>query len=398
MLALQLNLAETLGLSIAVLLLGRLLMLKIPFLNKFCIPQPVVGGLVFALLTLAGNLTGTFSITLDTTLQTFFMLCFFTTVGFSASLSALKKAGVGVAIFLAVAAILCVLQDAVGVGLAVLFGKNPLFGLAVGSIPMTGGHGTAAAFGPLLEEVGLTSGSSIAVAAATFGLISGSLMGGPTARRLIMKFGLTAKTEQAEQSVEEVLQEETLVLDAKHLCNGFFQIGVAVGLGSIVSKLIAQAHLTMPPYIGAMFVAACLRNIFVKENKWSIRVGEIQALGEIFLGIFLAQALMNLRLWELADLALPLFVILFAQVLLMFLYSTFCTFMVMGRDYDAAVMAAGHCGFGLGAVPNAIANMSAVTRKYGPSNKAFFIIPVTGALFIDFVNSGIIVAFINFFT
>jgi len=396
MVFLELNLAETLGFSIVVLYLGRLLVRKVFFLNKFCIPQPVAGGLVFALVALLGNITNTFTIAFDTTLQTFFMLCFFTTVGFGASLNVLKRGGIDVAKFLAVAIVLCILQNAVGAGAAALLGENPLLGVAVGSIPMTGGHGTAAAFGPLLEKVGLTSASTIAVAAATFGLISGSLIGGPTARKLIVKNKLAFNTVNPEHILQDDLQKDSTVLDTQHLCSAFFQIGIAVGIGSIVSEVIALTGFTMPAYIGSMIVAACMRNIFNETTRWSIRTVEINAFGELFLYIFLSQALMNLRLWELADLAFPLLVILGLQVILMYLYAKYCTFTVMNKDYDAAVIAAGHCGFGLGAVPNGIANMSAITEKYGPSPKAFFIIPVAGALFIDFFNSTIIVMFINF--
>ena len=430
---LSFNLAETLGLSIVVLMVGRLLVHKIAFLNKFCIPQPVVGGLLFALVTLLGQATNTFSITMDTTLQTFFMLCFFTTVGFGASLGVLKKGGIGVVVFLAIASLLCAMQNVVGAGVAALFGQSPLLGIAAGSAPMTGGHGTAAAFGPMLEEAGLPGATTIAVAAATFGLISGSLLGGPTARRLIVKNNLFAaarvetgrlvgramakrrtsaetgrladramakrRTSQAEDNqhnLPNVLDEDAVTLDSRHLCDAFFQISIAVGIGSLLSDWIDRTGITVSVYIGAMLVAACMRNVFTEKTVWETRTAEIQALGEVFLSIFLSQALMNLRLWELAYLALPLIAILVSQTLLMYLFATRITYACMGKDYDAAVLAAGHCGFGLGATPNAIANMSAVTERFGPSAKAFFILPIVGSLFIDFVNSGIIVAFINF--
>ncbi len=394
--SLSFNLIETFGLSVVVLLIGKFLVDKIGFLNKFCIPAPVVGGLLFSLMNLAFNVTGTATVTLDTGLQSFFMICFFTTVGFGASLAILKKGSVAVVIFLAAASLLCVLQNTAGVGIAALMGENPLLGVAVGSVPMTGGHGTAAAFGPMMEEAGLLGASTIAVAAATFGLVSGSLMGGPIANRLIRKKKLQSG-DASELLVcdADLLDEKKVLLNTGHLSSAFFQIAIAMGIGSYVSKLIALTGLTVPAYIGSMLVAACMRNIFKDGSAREMRIAEIQALGDIFLSIFLAQALMSLKLWELADLALPLVVILLAQVLLMYLFATIVTFNVMGRDYDAAVLTAGHCGFGMGATPNGVANMNAVVSKYCPSPKAFFVLPIVGGLFIDFVNSFIILFFIN---
>lgn len=390
------NLIETFGLSVVVLLIGAFLVKKIGFLNKFCIPAPVVGGLLFSLLNLALYVSGTATIKLDNSLQSFFMICFFTTVGFGASLSILKKGSVAVLVFLAAAGLLCVFQNLSGVGVAYLLGENPLMGLAVGSIPMTGGHGTSAAFGPMLEEAGLAGASTIAIAAATFGLISGSLMGGPIGSRLIEKFNLRPKT-TTEFGDSDALKEESVVLSGAMLSKGFFQIAIAMGLGSYVSKLIALTGLTVPAYIGSMLVAACMRNMFKDESSAGIRIQEIQALGDIFLAVFLAQALMTLKLWELADLALPLIIMLIVQVVVMYLFATFVTFNVMGRDYDAAVLVSGHCGFGMGATPNGVANMNAIVTKYFPSPKAFFVLPIVGGLFIDFVNSIIITFGVNIF-
>jgi len=394
-----LNLMETFGLAVLVLLLGRYLVSRSKVLSTFCIPAPVVGGLLFSLLTLVGHGTGAFAIKMDTALQPFFMNCFFTTVGFGASLVILKRGGPAILIFLGVATVLCVLQNGVGVGLAAALGQNPLMGLAAGSISMTGGHGTSGAFGPLLEAKGLVGGTTIAIAAATFGLVSGSLLGGPTGRRLIEKFKLSATGAAApmgDMTAEEALGADVKSFDANELAIGFFQIAVAAGIGSVVSGLIQNAGVTLPSYIGAMLVAAVFRNIFKDGTKFEMRLHEIHALGEIFLGVFLAYALMSLRLWELADLALPLTIILFAQVTMMFLYATYVTFPFTGKDYDAAVIAAGHCGFGMGATPNGIANMNAVVRRYAPSPKAFFVLPLVGCLFIDFVNAMIITGFLNF--
>lgn len=391
---LSFNLVETFGLSVVVLLFGKFLVDKIGFLNKFCIPAPVVGGLLFSLLNLALNVSGTATIKLDTGLQSFFMICFFTTVGFGASLAVLKKGSVAVVVFLGAASLLCVFQNAVGAGIAALMGQNPLLGVAVGSVPMTGGHGTSAAFGPMMEAAGLTGASTIAVAAATFGLVSGSLMGGPIANRLIRKRNLKAGATNAATN-NSVIEETKVLLNSGHMSTAFFQIAIAMFLGSYVSKVIALTGLTVPAYIGSMLVAAFMRNFFKDGTSKEIRIAEISALGDIFLAVFLAQALMSLKLWELASLALPLVVILLAQVVLMYLFANFVTFNVMGRDYDAAVLSAGHCGFGMGATPNGVANMTAVVTKYGPSPKAFFVLPIIGGLFIDFVNSFVILFFIN---
>lgn len=398
MINIELNLIVTVGLAIIVIFVGKFLVARIGFLRKFLIPYPVVGGLVFAFITLIGHMTNTFSITMNTTLQSYFMVLFFTTVGFTASLKVLKEGGKGVVLFLIVSVVMVVLQDAVGALAATLLGQNPLLGLATGSIPMTGGHGTSGAFGPVLEQNGLTSGTVIAIAAATFGLISGSLLGGPTARSLIKKYNLRSKeNDYTDETSDVVVAEEKVVpLDENNLCIGFFQVALAAGIGFFVTQLINMTGFVVPEYLGGMIVAAVMRNVFKDGSKMEMKLPEISSLGSIFLAIFLAHALMGLRLWELADLAIPLIILLLIQVIMMALYARFVTFRVMGKDYDAAVLAAGHCGFGLGATPNAMANMNAVTSTYGPSTKAFFILPIIGSLFIDFINAGIITAFIQF--
>lgn len=398
MVNISLNMTETFGLAVLVLLFGKLMVSKIGFLYKFCIPAPVVGGITFSLLTLLGHQTGLLDLKLDTTLQSFFMVLFFTSVGFSASIDVLKKGGVAVGIFLAAAAVLCAVQSGIGVAIATALGESPLLGLAAGSVSMTGGHGTSGAFGPLLEKAGLTAATTIAMAAATFGLVSGSLLGGPTGRRLIEKYKLTSSELEggADADEHELLKQHKIPLDNGHLATGFFQLAIAVGIGSVLSGWIKDLGVTLPVYVGAMLVAAALRNIFKDGTKYETRLLEIQALGEIFLGVFLAMALMSMKLWQLADLALPLTCILVAQVAMMYVYATYVTFNVMGRDFDAAVISAGHCGFGLGATPNGVANMTAVVQKYGPSTKAFFVLPIIGGLFIDFFNALIITGYLNF--
>lgn len=396
---LQMDMVQSMGLGVVVLLIGSYLVRKIDFLERFCIPAPVVGGTLFALLALILHQTGTMDIEMDNTLRVVAMTAFFTTVGFSASFRLLKKGGIKVFIFLGVAVALVALQNILGIGLATLFDLNPLVGLATGSVPMTGGHGTAAAWGPELEKAGAIGAEAIAVAAATFGLIAGSMMGGPLGKRLIEKHNLLDKKKASKKGdvvdIDE-LDDSERKLVPNNFAVGSYQILIAMALGTIISKFIVDSTgLTFPPYIGAMLAAAIIRNISDMTKTFEVPSFEIDVIGSIALSLFLSMALMALKLWELADLAIPFIVMLIAQTILMGLFAYFVTFNVMGRDYDAAVLAGGHCGFGLGATPNGIANMTSITGRFGPSPVAFFILPLIGSLFIDFFNTGLITFFMN---
>ncbi|AKL96875.1 sodium/glutamate symport carrier protein GltS [Clostridium aceticum] len=394
---LQLDVIQTIALAVVVLLVGQTIRGKVSLLEKFCIPAPVVGGLIFALLALFLRQTNILLFQFDTALQSILMTAFFTTVGFTASLKLLKKGGFQVALFLILAIILVALQNVIGVTLARVFDLNALIGLSTGSVPMTGGHGTSGAFAPLFEERGAIGASTVAMASATFGLICGSMLGGPIAKRLIEKNNLV-KTETLVAAAAAAKEENSSTpLVPKNFSTAAFQIILAMGIGTVVSLLIQKTGATFPSYIGAMFAAAIIRNISDLTHAYKVTSTEIDILGNIALSIFLSMALMGLRLWELADLAVPMLVMLFFQALLMGLFAYYVTFNVMGRNYDAAVLAGGHCGFGMGATPNAIANMEAISNKYGPAPAAFFIIPLVGSFFIDFANVGIITAFINFF-
>ena len=401
-----LNMIQTLAVAVVVLLCGQWLCKKIEILSRFCIPSPVVGGFIFSLIALFGHETEMFFFKMDVTLQSFFMMLFFTTIGFTASIKVLKKGGLQVFIFLTAAVVLVTLQNVVGVSLAKAFGLNPLLGLATGSVPMTGGHGTSAAFAPLFEDLGAKGAVAVALASATFGLIMGSMIGGPIAQMQIRKFNLLdKKTDNSEAEAllnasdpDKPANPSNPTLHHNNILLGFYLISIAMGLGSIVSMGFAKLGLTFPAYIGSMFIAAIMRNIGDSpNNNLHICMEEIGTLGDLFLSLFLAMALMSLKLWELADLAGPMVVMLLAQTALMASFAIFITFKVMGKDYDAAVMTAGHCGFGMGATPNAMANMKAVTNRFGPSVKAFFIIPIVGSLFIDFFNATVITMFMNFF-
>ena len=386
----QLNMAETVGFAIILLLLGRWIKKKVNFFEKFFIPAPVIGGTLFSIILLIGHQTETFTFSFNDDIKNLLMIAFFTTVGFSASLKILKKGGIGVALFLLAAVILVILQDIIGPVLAKALGINPLLGLAAGSIPLTGGHGTSGAFGPYLEDLGATGATVVAVASATYGLIAGCLIGGPIARRLMIKNNL--KPTENKEGVDNSLLGSATEVTEESLFSAVVYVGIAMGIGALINNMLAKAGIKFPVYLMGMVVAAIIRNI-LDFNQKQLPFTEIGIVGNISLSLFLSMALMSMKLWQLIDLAIPLIIILLVQTTLMAFFAYFITFNIMGRDYDAAVMSTGHCGFGLGATPNAMANMETFTRSNGPSVKAFFIIPIVGSLFIDFINAGVIQAF-----
>ena len=386
----QLNMAETVGFAIILLLLGRWIKRRVNFFEKFFIPAPVIGGTLFSIILLIGHQTETFTFSFNDDIKNLLMIAFFTTVGFSASLKILKKGGVGVALFLLAAVILVVMQDIVGPVLAKALGINPLLGLAAGSIPLTGGHGTSGAFGPELEKLGATGATVVAVASATYGLIAGCLIGGPIARRLMIKNNL--KPTESKEGVDNSLLGSTTEVTEESLFSAVVYVGIAMGIGALINNMLAKAGIKFPVYLMGMVVAAIIRNI-LDFNQKQLPFTEIGIVGNISLSLFLSMALMSMKLWQLIDLAIPLIIILLVQTVLMAFFAYFITFNIMGRDYDAAVMSTGHCGFGLGATPNAMANMETFTKANGQSVKAFFIIPIVGSLFIDFINAGVIQTF-----
>ena len=390
----QIDMYQTLALSVVVLMLGQFLKQKINFLEKFCIPSPVVGGLIFSVLTCILYSTGVVEFTFDDTLREVCMVFFFTSVGFQANLKVLKSGGKALAIFLGLVIALIFMQNLLAVGVSHLIGLDSLVGLCTGSIPMVGGHGTAGAFGPVLEDFNVQGATTICTAAATFGLVAGSLIGGPIGKRLIEKKHLldTIVTEDDSLLIEEEKKHER---HSNMYAAAVFQLILAVGLGTIISELLTKTGLTFPIYIGAMIVAAIIRNVGEYSGKFDIYMGEINNLGGICLSLFLGIAMITLKLWQLAELALPLMILLGAQLLLIFLYTYFVVFRVMGKDYDAAVLAAGTCGFGMGATPNAMANMHVLCDRYAPSVKAYLLVPLIGSLFADFINSLVITLFIN---
>lgn len=407
------NAFYTLIAAVIVLFLGRFLVNHIDFLRRYNIPEPVAGGLVAAILSLVMyNLWG-FSISTSSELQTSFMLIFFASIGLSANFSKLKEGGMGLVIFLIAVASFIVVQDFVGISLATLLGIDPLIGLIAGSITLTGGHGTAGAWGEILEvEHGIQGALALGMASATFGLIIGGLIGGPLAKMLINRYQLAeAKTDaQIEKRdhtpMTEKEAEETAPFEYPHQVRLITADNAITTLGMFAACLAFAEFMTgfskgtwfeLPTFVWTLGGGVILRNILEGVFKVSIFDRAIDVFGNASLSLYLAMALLSLKLWQLADLAGPLVVILGAQTITMALYAAFVTFRVMGKNYDAAVLSAGHCGFGMGATPTAVANMQAITNMYGASHKAFLIVPLCGAFFVDLINATVIQLILKFF-
>jgi glutamate:Na+ symporter, ESS family len=402
----KLDMMQTLALASVVLFVGYAIRKRVRVLDRYNIPAPVVGGFLFAAVALTARLQGWVAFEFDISLQAPLMIAFFTTIGLGASLSLLKVGGPQVVLFWGLATLLAVFQDGVGVLLARALGVHPFLGLIAGSITMTGGHGTGAAFGKLMEEQYQFPGAvTLAMAAATFGLVSGGIIGGPIGTRLIGRYGLKSAASAGAAPVKPGV--EALGLDSEidtemageapsayRLLKTMTVILVAMWAGSLLSRWLGQ-YVTLPAYIWAMIIAAVIRNSDEYLGRLRLEQRIVDDLGTIALSLFLAMALMSLRLWELLDLAVPMLIILCVQVTMMGAFAYFVTFRLMGRDYDAAIMAGGHCGFGLGATPNAVANMEALVERFGVAPRAFLVVPMVGAFFIDFTNSLIISAYIN---
>lgn len=401
----HLDLYQTVCAAVLALWLGTFIKNKVDFMQRFCIPSPVIGGLLFALLTLVGYLSGLFIVDFDDTLKQVFMVLFFTSVGYQANFKTVKQGGKPLLLMVVLVGVLVCVQNLTASGIAMGLGLNGLIGMTAGSIPMVGGHGTSGAFGPVLEEMGVAGATTLTTAAATFGLVAGSLIGGPLAQRLIEKHKLLRNDNQARPvggSKEAELAESLVSSQSKtkgttgDYTKGLYLLIIAVGLGTLVSSLLNMTGFTFPIYMGGMLAAAIIRNIDEYGGNWvGVPMREIDEMGGICLSLFLGIAMISLKLWELAELALPLCLMLTAQVLIMIVFAYFICFRVMGKDYDAAVLSAGFCGFGMGATPNAMANIQAVCDKYVPSVKAFLIIPIVGSMFTDFVNSMLITLFVN---
>ena len=389
---LNLDMYMTAGVGVVALLLGMCFTKWIPFLKRFCIPVPVSGGLLISLFFLLLYSVFGLDINFDGTIKDIAMTIFFTSVGYQSNLRVLKQGGKPLVVMIILVAVLIISQNLLSLGIAKGMGVSSLVGMATGSIPMCGGHGTAGGFSPLLEKMGLEGADSITMAAATFGLIAGSLIGGPLGEMLIRRHKLAEEIHTNDEIM--TLEASEGASSLKRYTQALGQLFVAMALGMGLSKLIAMTGITVPTYFGSLVVAAILRNVFGhKENELCLK--ETLGIGELSLSLFLGIAMSTLKLWELAGLMLPLFVILVSQGLFMGLYATFVAFPAFGRNYDAAMLVSGLCGFGLGATPNAMANMSAVSYKYHYSVKPFIIVPVVGAMFVDIINTGVITFFLN---
>ncbi len=397
--------------AVIVLLLGRLLVNKIDFLRRYNIPEPVAGGLVAAVVSLLVHSLWGYSIVFSSELQTSFMLIFFASIGLSANFMKLKEGGIGLVIFLVCVASFIMVQNAVGMSLATMLGIDPLVGLIAGSITLTGGHGTAGAWGEILEtQHGIQGALALGMASATFGLIIGGIIGGPLAKLLINRYSLAQAQTPAEiknrdthldQHPDELAPFENphqvRLITADNAITTLGMFAACLAFAEFMTGFSKGTWFELPTFVWALGGGVILRNILESVLKIDIFDRAIDVFGNASLSLYLAMALLSLKLWQLADLAGPLVVILGAQTITMALYAAFVTFRVMGKNYDAAVLAAGHCGFGMGATPTAVANMQAITNMYGPSHKAFLIVPLCGAFFVDLINATVIQLILKFF-
>ena len=389
----SLDLVQTIGLAVIVLFVGAQVKQLVPIFRKYFIPAPVVGGLIYALIMLVGNQTGSFSIKLNNGLTEFLMVVFFTCTGFMASIQVVKRSGRQGLLLAAAAVGLLFLQNFLGAGLADLFGLHPLLGVAMGSVSMSGGVGSAAAFGPTFEQVGAANGTLVGLAAATAGLVMGSLVGGPVAKRLIDRYSL--ETAGSEAIVDLNDGTGLAVIKESNVAASTSIILITMAMGTYLVLLLNNTGITFPYYVGGVFAAAIVRNV-CDARGYKLRMPEIDVIGNVALNLFLALTLMSLKIWELFNLATPMIVVLLCQAALMAIFAYFVVFRLMGKDYEAAVMAAGHCGVGLGQTPNAVANMATIIERYGPAPNAWIMLPVITVIFINIFNPFVITLFINY--
>jgi ESS family glutamate:Na+ symporter len=408
---LKLNFVHTLAFSGIVLFVGYWLRRLIPPLARYNIPAPIIGGLLIAIATLVARNSGLTLFEFDTTLRDPLMIAFFTTIGFGASFSLLKVGGPMVVKFFLASTVFAILQNVLGILIALPFKLHPLFGVLSGSVTLTGGPATGLAFAPLFEKAGVLGAATIAVAAAMFGITSGGLIGGPVGTFLIERHRLKKprlgvrhiEFETAAEIVEQELPEPQAAApidedeEAFILLKNFVVILVAMWAGHWLSQFFISLGFTLPAYIGAMFVAAFIRNVDDLTHIVGLSQRTIDNIGHVTLSLFLAMALMTLRLWDLAGLVLPLIVILIGQVILVTVVCFWPLFQLMGRDYESAVISGGFIGFMLGTTANSMAIMKSLVERYGKAPRAFLAVPMVGAFLIDFTNAMIITVFLNIF-
>lgn len=389
----------TTALAAVMLLIGYWLKGKIAALQKYCIPAPVVGGFLFMFVTFIGHQSGAFAFKFDTYYQSPFMLAFFTTVGLGASVSLLKKGGTLLIVYWLVAGIISICQNVIGIGISKATGLEAPYALLASAISMIGGHGAAGAYGKTFVDMGYPAGMEVGAAAATFGLITAVLVGGPLARVLIEKYNLKPdESENFDTDVTNVNAADGAKLSGLDITKNVTAILVCMAIGSVVSGWIGKLiSMDFPTYVGAMFIAVILRNVNESAHFYNFSFSLVDSIGDVMLNLYLAIALMTLRLWELSGLLGNVILVVAAQVLFMVVVCYFVVFRILGKNYDAAVMCAGLCGHGLGATPSAIVNMTAVKAKYGMSRKAFMIVPIVGAFLVDIIYQPQTIAFIKFF-
>lgn len=393
---LKLDLINTVAFGGAVLFVGHGLRRLFPPLARYNIPAPVAGGLVVALAVLAARARGVELVTFDTRLQASFQIAFFTTIGFGASVAMLKAGGPQVALLLLVSGALAAVQNAVGIALAAPLGMPPLFGVLNGSVTLAGGPATALAFAPVFEKAGVPGAATVGMAAATVGIVAAGLLGGPIGTILIERHRLRGSVEHLAASPAGAAPAAAGARGTSEaLLKTVVAILIAMWLGTGVSAAITSIGVTLPAYIGAMLAAAIIRNLDDATGIVGLSPAMIEHVGAVALSLFLALAMMTLRLWELAGLAIPMVVILAAQIALVAAVCFWPVFAIMGRDYESAVLDAGFCGFMLGITANAMANMEALVERYGPAPRAFLVVPMVGAFFIDFINAILITFCLN---
>jgi ESS family glutamate:Na+ symporter len=411
---LKFDLVLTLALAALFLFVGGAVQQRVRPLRRASIPAAAIGGLLFAGVVLALRARGTLGIALDNSLRAPLQIAFFTTIGFGATLSLLTAGGWRMILFFVIASFAGVVQNVAGIGLARALGAPAALGVICGSLTLTGGPATGLAFTEQFEKLGVAGAGALIIASATFGIFVSSLIGNPVATALIRRFRLAAPREETRKDAADEFwaigsmgagdeTEEGVVSDKKEsgltggeLLRNLLILLAVMGVGALLGMGLSRLRVTLPAYVGAMVVAALVRNLDDRFRWFRLDMRAIEALGAVALALFLVIALMDLKLWQLAGLAVPMLVILAMQVALMILYAVFVTYILMGRDYEAAVTTSGHIGFGLGITPNAVANMEALTERYAPAPRSFLIVPIVGAFFIDFSNAIIITLFANF--
>ncbi len=392
----ELDLVETTAVALVVLFVGYLLNRLIPVLRTYSIPEPVVGGITFALLSTLAYAQLGLSFSFDMTLKSPLMLVFFTTVGLGASVKLLIRGGPKVLLFLAVATAYLVVQNTTSLAMSYIADLHPLQGLLTGSVTLSGGHGTGVTYAELFADVNNLQGAmEVAMASATFGLVLGGLIGGPVTRRLIEGRGLKP-TETLEEQTTGVTYspEDADQITPRAMMETLLIITFCMAVGGKVYVFLLAHGVTVPSFISSLLLGVIATNVLELTKLYRINHETVDQWGTISLSVFLAKALMSLRLWELLNLALSMLLILVVQGVILACYAYFVTFRVMGKDYDAAIMAGGHCGFGLGATPTAVANMEALVSKYGASPQAFLVVPMVGAFFIDITNALVLQGFL----